>query len=335
VPDSESAPLISAHFRDAVRRSLASPPAGVDAWFASYCGELADDDGLRRYLRAMQQLLALIGGVERRDVIDAGAGFGMGASLLAHWGARRVYAIELHGRMIESCGRILARDFAHLRTVCPIRADVGALPIADGSVDVVLAVEAISHFFDVDAFLDACARVLRPGGWLLISDANNARNRRIRAYTRDVWQRWEQGPHGRFGDHDVHETFREARQRLIRGRFPDLPEDAVRAYADGTAGLDAAQIAAAVLAHRAGGPAPAAFYRRGDLARDPRSGIVVERLFDPPQLGRRIERRGFSVRVLPHFGGARNDLLLAANNVLRRMSGFRYARAFRIAARKR
>jgi SAM-dependent methyltransferase len=324
-----------AGFAAAVRRSLASPPDGVDPWFLGYCGALASHNGLRTYVRAAWQLIALIGGVENRDVLDAGSGFGVGANLLAQWGARRVYAVELQRRMIESHACMLARDFAHVHNVHPIRADVGALPIGDRTIDVLVSVEAISHYLNVEAFLDACARVLRPRGALLISDANNGANPRIRARTEEIWNRWENGPHGRIEDHEIRETFSQRRARLIRSRFPYLSEDDVRAYAAGTAGFDRARIEAAILAHRAGGPSPAAFYRRGDLARDPESGTVAERLFDPLQLGRDIEQRGFTVRVLPHFGGARNDLLLAANAVLRVVSGFRFARAFRIAAIKR
>jgi hypothetical protein len=73
----------------------------------------------------------------------------------------------------------------------------------------------------------------------------------------------------------------------------------------------------------------------GNVGARPGDRAVAERLFDPLELAHRIERRGFAVRPLPHYGGARNDLLLAANHLLRRLPTFRLARAFRIVAIKR
>lgn len=137
----------SAEFTHAVRRALRSPPAGTDPWFVSYCGALANDAGRRTYLRAQWQLMSLVGGVEGRDVLDAGSGFGMTANLLAHWGARQVYAVELRRPMVQSHRRILARDFPQLGNVHPVCSDVSAMPIQDGAIDVVLSIEALSHYF--------------------------------------------------------------------------------------------------------------------------------------------------------------------------------------------
>jgi SAM-dependent methyltransferase len=315
-----------------MRRALAAPPAGVDPWFLRYCGDLAGDRGALTYARAKWQLVSLAGGVRGKVVVDAGSGFGMVANLLACWGAARVHAVEVHTPMVESHHRILARDFPFLRNVHPIRGDASHLPLRGRTADLVLSIEAISHYFDVGAFLDECARVLRPGGVLLVSDGNNGANPAVRARNDELWERLENGPHGPVEGHDVQETHVERRERVIRERFPDLAPVETRAYAETTAGFDRVQIEAAILAHRGGGPAPASRYRRGELPRDPEWGYVVERLFDPRELRRDLEARGFRVAALPHFGGARNDLVEAANRVLRRLPTFRFAPAFRIVA---
>lgn len=328
-------PLVPPAFEAAVRRAVGTPPAGVDPWFLRYCGDLARDRDLRTYARAKWQLVALAGGVRDKVVVDAGSGFGIGANLLAAWGARRVMAVEIHTPMVESHRRLLDRGFPGRERVLPLRGDVSRLPLRDRSADLVLSVEAISHYFDVEAFLDECARVLKPGGVLLISDGNNGANPAIRALNDDIWERFEIGPHGPIGDHDVQETHVERRERVIRGGFPDLTPAEVRAYAETTSGFDRAQIMEAIRTHRAGGPVPASRYRRGDLPRDPEWGYVVERLFDPRDLSRDLERRGFRARALPHFGGARNDLVAAANRVLRSLPTFRFARAFRVVATRR
>src|SRR5437762_1174176 len=144
----------SEHFADTIRRTLASLPDGVDPRFLSYHGALRTDSGLRRYCRARWQLVSLAGGVHGRNLVDAGSGFGVGANLFGSWGARRVYAVELSQPMIESHGRVLRRDFSDVTNVRPIRADCSAMPMANRSVDLVVSIETISHYFDVAAFLD-------------------------------------------------------------------------------------------------------------------------------------------------------------------------------------
>lgn len=327
-------PLVPGPFTAGVERALAHPPGGVDPWYGNL-RTLATASGRRTFARAHHQLVSLIGGVSGRDVVDAGSGFGLTSMLLAHWGARRIYSLEQLDGAARWQRALLSRDFTHLRHVHALRSDASAMPLRAASVDVVLSIEAVSHYFDVDGFLDETRRVLRPGGALLISDGNNGANPRIRRRTEAIWGRWERGPEGTIGDHDVREPFVARRERLIRERFPDLTADAVVAYAADTVGFDRGEIEAAILAHRRGGPRPRSREARGLPPRDPENGSVVERLFDPRQLADRLARRGFAVRALPHYGGARNDLLLAANLVLRRLPTFRLARAFRIVATRR
>lgn len=324
-----------ASFIHAARSALAATPAGVDPWFHRYLGELLDDRGLRTWVRAKQQLLALAGGVRGRVVVDGGSGFGMVANLLAAWGAERVWAVEVHERMASSHARINAAWFPELaRRVVPVLADVARLPLPAASADVVTSIEAISHYYDVDAFLDECARVLKPGGWLLISDGNNGANPRIRARTEELWERFEQGPTGRFGPHEVPEPMVSRRERVIRSRFPVLAPQLVSALAEHTSGMDRGQILDAVGAHLAGGAPPDRRYRRGQCPREPEWGYWLEQLFDPRDLARRLARRGFQARALPHFGGAANDALDAVNRVLRLLPTFRWARGYRVVARK-
>lgn len=236
--------------------------------------------------------------------------------------------IESHRRVLDSHFRAVA-DRVH-----PVRASASQLPLEDASADVVLSIEAISHYYDVEAFFDECARVLRPGGFVVISDGNNGANPRIRAHTVDLWQRFEEGPEGPFGDHVVPEPMRSRRERVVRQHFPALAESQVSAYARNTAGYDEAGIREAVASHLAGGVMPDSPYQRGVCPREPFWGYWLERLFDPRDLVRDLERRGFRGHALPHFGGARNDLLLMANLALRALPTVRFARAFRVVARK-
>ena len=65
----------------------------------------------------------------------------------------------------------------------------GLLPLADGSVDVVLSSQVLEHVLDADAYLSECRRVLRPGGLLLLSTHGTWI---YHPHPRDVrrWTRW-------------------------------------------------------------------------------------------------------------------------------------------------
>jgi SAM-dependent methyltransferase len=325
-----------AGFVSAARASLRRSPDGVDPWYHRYLGALLDDRGLTTWVRAKRQLMELVGGVDGKVVVDGGSGFGMVSNLFATWGAERVWSVELHEPMIRSHRLVNAVHFPDLTgRVVPLRSDVAHLPLRDSSADLVVSIEAISHYYDVDTFLDECRRVLRPGGWVVISDGNNGASPRVRSHTEELWERLEQGPVGNFGEHEVPEPMVSRRARVIRQHFPGLPVELVSTLAENTSGMDRAQIVEVVGAHLAGGPAPATPYRRGMCPREPEWGYYLEQLFDPRDLAARLSKRGFEARALPHFGGASNDLVNAANRVLRALPTFRWARAYRVVARKR
>ena len=335
MPPSPVTSPASTEFARSARAALQHPPAGIDEWFFRYNGDLLDERGLASYLRSKAQLFDFVGGVQGRVVVDAGSGFGMVPNLAASWGAKSVVALELHRPMVESHQRTLRSAFPQLAgRVHPVRSDASVLPVRTASADVVVSIEAISHYYDVDAFLDESARVLRPGGWLVISDGNNGANPATRAHTEDLWERMERGPEGPCGDHVVIEPMEWRRVKLIRERWPQLPEEKVQHFARNTSGLIVPEIAAAIDGHLAGGPAPATPYRRGVSPREPVWGYWHEQLFDPPKLAADIARRGFRARAIPHYGGAANDLVLVANALLRAIPSFRWARAFRIAAQR-
>jgi SAM-dependent methyltransferase len=58
------------------------------------------------------------------------------------------------------------------------------LPFRDGSLDGVTLIEAIEHVVAAEALVDELHRVLRPGGWLVLTTPNVAHlNYRVRAVT--------------------------------------------------------------------------------------------------------------------------------------------------------
>ena len=99
-----------------------------------------------------------------REVLEAGCGEGYGADLIAGV-ARRVTALDYDEATV-----------AHVRARYPrvqVRhANLTELPLADGSVDVVVNFQVIEHLWDQARFVSECARVLRPSGLLMVSTPN-------------------------------------------------------------------------------------------------------------------------------------------------------------------
>ncbi|MEU5695202.1 class I SAM-dependent methyltransferase [Actinosynnema sp. NPDC020468] len=97
-------------------------------------------------------------------VLEAGCGEGYGAALIAEH-ATRVIALDYD----ELTAAHAHRAYPNLAV---LRGNLASLPLRDASVDVVANLQVIEHLWDQEGFLRECARVLRPGGRLLITTPN-------------------------------------------------------------------------------------------------------------------------------------------------------------------
>jgi SAM-dependent methyltransferase len=115
----------------------------------------------RRHEAAYLRLLPLC---RNARVLEAGCGEGYGADLVASV-AQRVVALDYD--------EVTAAHVAgRYRSVTAVRGNLVALPLAAAAVDVVVNLQVIEHLWDQPGFLAECARVLRPGGLLLVSTPN-------------------------------------------------------------------------------------------------------------------------------------------------------------------
>jgi cytosine/adenosine deaminase-related metal-dependent hydrolase/ubiquinone/menaquinone biosynthesis C-methylase UbiE len=109
-------------------------------------------------------LPALLPPIENADVLDVGCGTGRWLALL-----------EAHApRSLTGCDPSLAMLDRARRKLCSAtvlhQSDSTPLPAPDASRDLVLASFVLSYIDDLAAFASDCARVLRPGGTLLLTD---------------------------------------------------------------------------------------------------------------------------------------------------------------------
>src|SRR5262249_48297588 len=121
------------------------------------------EDACRRLVRSLASALPG-GGV----ILDVGNGLGSQDVLIAETARpRRLVAANITEWQL-SAGRNRLKQAA----AAPVVGDAGRLPIADGTVDGVISVEAAFHSRARRAFFQECYRVLRPGGVLSMSDVS-------------------------------------------------------------------------------------------------------------------------------------------------------------------
>lgn len=144
-------------------------------WRSSRLGQITD--------RLEERLvLELLGDVKGLDVLDVGCGDGALASAMSRRGGR-VTGLDPGSRMLQAARRRAEAESVDLHLV-PGRAE--ALPFADATFDRVVAVTVLCFIPQADQAIAEMARVLKPGGRLVIGELGRwslwAAIRRIRAW---------------------------------------------------------------------------------------------------------------------------------------------------------
>jgi SAM-dependent methyltransferase len=330
---------VEERLRDIASTILEARLPEYDEWLYRYCGELAAPADAQRYVRYQLDHLEL-GGVDVRgkDVLDAGCGFGMALVVCGLLGARELRGIDAWGPMVDTVNAYLPLLPDDLRgRLEVIEGTVSATPYEDNSFDVVLSIEAISHYIDVPGFISEVRRVLRPGGVLIVSDGNNGLNPRTRSQAKEIWDAFENGtPAGEVHGHQVSESYREKREAIARGAAPSISERDASELARRTSGMVVGEVEAAARDFAATGRLPDRVYRRGEVPVHP-EGQVIERIFDPYRLASQFAAAGFETKVRGYWGGAGGNAgLRAANRVLGALSRLTiyFAPGFRLVAIK-
>lgn len=110
--------------------------------------------------RVDPQIIEILAELDSPRVLDVGAGHGCLSQRLHE-----------EGFDVSACD-LYPESFEYEPVECRKPDDSGRLPYDDGSMDAAVAVEVIEHISDAASFFRECARVLRPGGRLIVTSPN-------------------------------------------------------------------------------------------------------------------------------------------------------------------
>ncbi len=269
-------------------------------------------------------------------ILDAGCGFGRLSLILRAMGAKRVCGVDPAESWIRTY-QLIIQDFGLSDCLEAYKEEASNTHFDSETFDMILSVEAISHYYEVEPVIKEWYRLLKKGGIVIISDGNNGANPKIMKELYYLWDRWENGPPGKVGIHTISEPYVEQRARLIQEAYPQIEETTVRELARRTSCLRWDAIAECVDNFLKTGQMPNHIYHQGQCPCEPDTGSRTEQAFDPRDLAQKLNDCGFQARYYAYFGGAGgNPIVRLVNAVGMALTPITIslATAFRIVAQK-
>ena len=209
-------------------------PQHIRRAFGRAADGYADAAGLQREVEGwLLESLMYLDDTVPDTVLDLGSGPGHAAAdMRRRWPRARIVAMDLALPMLRRldprAGGGLAGGLGLRRGIDRVCGDAAALPLADGSVDVLFSNLCLQWVEDLQAAFAGFRRVLRPGGLLLVSTFGHDTLHELRAALAEA----DDAPHvspfttiADFGDALMHAGFRDPvidRDMLLRGH-EDLP----------------------------------------------------------------------------------------------------------------
>ncbi len=156
----------------AVDASLAGIARHFDATVDHYDPSIATADG------RVRAILSRLGDLSGKRVLDAGCGKGRYAGILKRrFPTARVTGLDISAEMLGCVP-------PGIETVQQSILDI---PFENGSFDAVVCIEALEHVVHVEQAVGELARVLRPGGILVLIDKNREK---LGALEIEAWETW-------------------------------------------------------------------------------------------------------------------------------------------------
>lgn len=166
----------------AMRRVLKKRQDKMRAFFDSVAGRLGRDYVPGKSWKSMAEALLRL--MPPLTIADLGAGEGAFALLLAAR-ARKVIAVDSSARMIEVGREQAARHGVH--NIDFRQGDMEEIPIGTGEVDLVFFSQSLHHALHPERALAEAARILAPGGRVVILDLGKHRFKEARELYADEW----------------------------------------------------------------------------------------------------------------------------------------------------
>jgi SAM-dependent methyltransferase len=138
-----------------------SPVDAYDHWHAQLEGVAEADDPWHQLVRRH------LGSIEGASVLEIGCGRGGFARWLSQHGAQTLLAADFSPTAVAIAAKAVAGLPCQLEV-----ADIGCLPHSDNRFDIVISCETIEHVPDPQGAVAELARVMRPGGRLLLTTPN-------------------------------------------------------------------------------------------------------------------------------------------------------------------
>ena len=168
--------------RAALRHVLGKRQDRMRAFFDSVAGRMGRDYVPGKSWKALAEALLRL--MPPMTIADLGCGEGAFAILLSER-ARSVIAVDNSARMIE-----VGRQQAQANGVAKVDfrlGDLEQLPIADAEVDLVFFQQSLHHALHPAVALAESARILRPGGRIVVLDLARHRIEEAREIYADQW----------------------------------------------------------------------------------------------------------------------------------------------------
>ena len=166
----------------AMRRVLRKRQDKMRAFFDSVAGRLGKDYVPGKSWKSLAEALLRL--MPPMTIADLGAGEGSSALLLSQR-AVRVMAVDSSARMIE-VGREQAARYG-IKNVEFRQGDMEDVPIGAGEVDLVFFSQSLHHALHPERALGEAARILAPGGRIVVLDLVKHRFEEAREMYADEW----------------------------------------------------------------------------------------------------------------------------------------------------
>jgi ubiquinone/menaquinone biosynthesis C-methylase UbiE/predicted transcriptional regulator len=170
------------HDQTAMRRVLRKRKDKMRSFFDSVAGRLGKDYVPGKSWKSLAEALLRL--LPPLVIADLGAGEGASALLLAQR-AKKVIAVDSSARMIE-VGREQALRHG-VKNIDYRLGDMEEIPIGDGEVDLVFFSQSLHHALHPELALAEAARILVPGGRIVILDLVRHRFEQARELYADEW----------------------------------------------------------------------------------------------------------------------------------------------------